>query len=657
MTMLPEERKEFLDAFDTSRWTAHHLLFKKRHPEESPEFHREIIERFHDGHARDLVMAFRGGGKSTLAEETIIIKALFGEFKNGIIVGSSYERAVERLRTIKHELENNDLIIALFGEQMGATWTENRIVLANGSMLQAYGRGQSLRGAKHLDTRPDFCLVDDFEEEDSVRTEESKSRTMSWFMAVLLPAMNPKAKIVVVGTPLDYDSVLVKLSKEREWRTLTFPIEHINQGGERKASWPDRFPLNEIDIIRDRYERMGKLREYAQEYLCKAEEESEKAFNPAMFKVEPRPRSWEPVYIMLDPARTVGPKSAHTGVGAWSWIGNRLHVWDAFGGFLRPDEIIKCIFDLNDRYNPVEIGVEEDGLNEFLMQPIRQEIAKRGLLIPIKAIKAPKGKLDFIKGLQPFFNAGEVTFQNPFPDLQSQLLNFPTGRIDVPNALAYALKIGKGISVYEEFSQKNITQNPTHGKTFLILGYDNLISTGALVTYSQNTIHIVKDYAVEGELLTSAIELLQLASLDQNAPYQIILEPHHFDTYRGSGLPAKLQRFSLPVIAGGDPEKGREMLKELMMAPRKDGYGLQVSALAPWTLRALSGGYHYPFDKRGQGQTEATRNQYRALMEAIESFAGNLQSVTRSLQEGMEDDNIQYDYTKSGRKFISAMPR
>jgi hypothetical protein len=49
------------------------------------------------------------------------------------------------------------------------------------------------------------------------------------------------------------------------------------------------------------------------------------------------------------------------------------------------------------------MGVEEDGLNEFLMQPIRQEQVRRGMMLPVEGVRAPIGKIDFIRALQPFF--------------------------------------------------------------------------------------------------------------------------------------------------------------------------------------------------------------------------------------------------------------
>jgi len=89
---------------------AHAVLFGHRHPNETPEFHKEIIDLWHSDEPRVAIKAFRGAAKSTLAEEAIIIGACLRKFKNCIILGETEERAIERLRAIKYEFEHNEKI-------------------------------------------------------------------------------------------------------------------------------------------------------------------------------------------------------------------------------------------------------------------------------------------------------------------------------------------------------------------------------------------------------------------------------------------------------------------------------------------------------------------------------------------------------------------
>ena len=92
-----------------------------------------------------------------------------------------------------------------------------------------------------------------------------------------------------------------------------------------------------------------------------------------MFTVKPAVHTWEPVFAFYDPARTVKASSATTGWACWSWIRNRLVVWDGGAEFWKPDEMIDHMFKLHEEFSPVLIGVEQDGLHEFIMQPLRQE--------------------------------------------------------------------------------------------------------------------------------------------------------------------------------------------------------------------------------------------------------------------------------------------
>src|ERR1044071_5845793 len=96
-----EARKQAIRELAENRVLAHQVLFRHRHRDATPEFHREMIELAHGEDPRVSIQAFRGAAKSTVVcEETTIVKALLGEFRNGLIVGEKYERAVERLSAI-----------------------------------------------------------------------------------------------------------------------------------------------------------------------------------------------------------------------------------------------------------------------------------------------------------------------------------------------------------------------------------------------------------------------------------------------------------------------------------------------------------------------------------------------------------------------------
>ena len=320
---MTETRDSAILKLGRNRHLAHQVLFRHRHSDATPPFHYDLIDLWHSQISKALVMAFREAGKSTLAEEAFVIGACYRLFNNAIIVGATEKRACERLRAVKHEIESNELLAELFGFQVGKVWNEAEVILANGSRIIAVGRGQSLRGTKHLHYRPDFCFCDDIEDKEHVTTPEARDATQSWFMDELLPCLDRDARIRMNATPLDRDSLPMRIKKWSAWQTRTYPVEYVDEHGARRATWEARYPLDWVDGKRKEYQDAGDLEGYAREYMCVAEDPRARVFTSSMFKVEPRVHTWQPTFAMYDPARTVKATSATTGWAVWSWIANR----------------------------------------------------------------------------------------------------------------------------------------------------------------------------------------------------------------------------------------------------------------------------------------------------------------------------------------------
>jgi len=662
MTDAPlDPRSELIVKLGRNPRLAHAVLFGHRHPNTTPDFHNEIIDLWHSDAPKVLIKAFRGAAKSTRAEEAIIIRACLRQFKNCIVLGETYERAVERLRAIKNEFDTNAYLEDLFGNLVGDTWSEGRIVLANGVAIQAFGRGQSLRGSKHLDWRPDLAFGDDIENEESVATPEAIEKCMRWLMSVVMPALDPNALVRINGTPLSPQAVIEQLEAvvtpegEKDWESRTYPIRSINaETGELQATWPDRFSLAWITAKEAEYARLGLHNNFAQEYLCKAEDMSQKPFTVDLMRVEPMVRTWQAVYAMYDPARTVKSTSASTGIAIWSWLNNRLIVWDAYVGMWKPDEIIADMFRVDDLYRPIVIGVEEDGLHEFILQPLRQEQLRRAYAIPIRPLKAPKGKLDFIRGLQPFFKAKEVTFAKDCPEAVAQFLGFPTGRIDVPNALAYALRLRPGQPIYDGFTVQNITEDlglVQRQSVYLVVNATTLCTTAALVQVIDGGLHVIDDWVREGDPGQGLGGICKAAGAAASGhKVRVFAGPQHFSQHDTVGLRAAARKIPVDVGQGQAPHIGREEIRLLTRRLTRGFPALRVSTQARWVLNAFAGGYAQEVTKHGVLSEFAVEGPYRTLMEGIESFAALLKSSSIR-----DDEPVHYATTPDGRRYISSL--
>lgn len=634
---------------------AHAVLFAHRHTNKTPPFHATIINDFHGPEPSVCEILFRGAAKSTLAEEGIVIKACFREFLHPIIIGATLDKAQERLHSIRRQFEKNERLLEIFGDLKGHPWGDDKIELSTGITIQAIGRGQAIRGTKAEDFRPDFILADDIEDAESLRTPEGREKIRAWFFSELLPAGDIDLKVRLLANDMGVDCIANLLDKPGSgFLVRRFPWLYLDEQNRECATWEDRFPLPVIYAKRDQMGKLGRMEDYNKEYMCQSESPSEKPFKEAMFRVEPIVKTWQAVYGMFDPARTVNQNSCQTGFACWSWVNNRLIVWDAWGKGLMPDQLISEIFKFDAEFQPTEIGVEEDGLNEWILQPIRQEQLKRRVTIPLKPVKAPKGKMSFIRSLQPFANAHEIVFAKPLPDLMRQLLSL-RGEIDIANALAYATKMRPGQPLYEDFTNQHIMEGLEPSASlpaYLLFNAKAAITTAALAQIIDGGLRIYADWVREGEPSDVVRDIIMEADIEANRKVRIAAGPIHFDQYNNVGLvqAAKKVHADIDIRNGVAPAIGRPELRALMRRQTKGLPCFIVSSSAKWTLNGLAGGYCREVLKTGALADYAEDGIYKILIEGIESFAG----LFRSGLADEDDSGINWRYTGDGRRVISA---
>jgi hypothetical protein len=655
------DRETLLHAFFNDRRRAHEEIFKARHKRITPDFHFNIIDRLHERTTKPaLIVGYRGCAKTTRAEEAVALMAGFREFHNGLILGSSERLAMKRLRVIRRIIEKNPRFKAVFGDLVGQPWHDTQLWLNTGISITAMGKGQSIRGTKDDDFRPDLVLADDIEDDESVRTDAGRNKIQGWFLGEVMQAMDREGRCIMLANILHEECLAEKLKNPNSGFTVdVYPAEYRDlKTGERKAMWPDDFPLEAIDEKRKSLYSVGRGKEFVMDYECRAIADRERPFRQDMKRVEPRVRLWEAIYAMYDPARTTGQHSATTGFAAWSWVGPRLVVWDMWAQKLMPDQIVRSIFETNQTFSPVKVGFEQDGLNEWALQPIRAEQVRRGQMLPLVPVKAPLGKVDFIKALTIFFTAHEVWFTQEFPDAWSQFLGFPTGNIDAPNALAYALhpKMKPGLAIYEDFNGTHVMDDlgVDHGKTsWLALNATGSVITAVLCQTDGERLNVLADWVREGEPADVLNGVLREANLEAGKYCRLVAGPIHYDRYNNVGLVQAVRRASAECRQGSLPDAGRNELRGLLRKMSRNLPLVNISSNARWTLNAMAGGYCRAVLKGGALAEVAEDGIYRTLAEGLESFAG----LMRVEAEGDDDTARNYATTSGGQRYVSAVPR
>lgn len=650
-------KEEMLREFKHDRLRAHRTLFPHRHKDPEAECHPEIVHLFNSGHKRVALQAFRGCGKSTYVEETAVLKAAFKEKKYIMIVGPSYTSACERLFSIKMEFETNSDLIELFDDQVGTIWAADTIVLANGCKIQAVGAGQALRGKKHGTERPDLIIIDDLEDEENTETEIARMKVKRWMNRVLMPMLHPtEGEILFIGTPVHPKAYIEAKRRDPAWVTRVYPICYIDtDSGVEKSTWVERFPIEWVVSKRNEYANDGDLTSFNQEYMCRSEDEATKPFQQSMIKVSAIAMNYMPIFVIADPARTVKTTSCRTGYVAASWLSNRLVVHDALGAFHRPDEIIDTLFSWNEKYNPVFVGVETNALEEFIMQPLRAKMLDKGVSLPLLDLRAPKDKLEFIKGLQPFYMSGSVTHLKNLPDLENELVSFPSGRMDVINALAYMLRVRAGRPVYEDFMPDHVAtilecspQVPRH----LVVSSRPAMTAAAVIQILNDEVHILRDWVMNAPA-TEAFPSILRQAVAEFGEVKVGAPLEQFDKFLNNGLPAAAKSGYVPLQKYATAASCEGSLRSWLVRQHRGMPSVLVSTHARWSVNALGAGYARSLDKHGKLSDQPTDNQYRLVMEAVESF---IAFIDKQGRDRYDDEERNYAYTNNGKRYLTTMP-
>lgn len=151
---------------------------------------------FHNAAFRDILrnrtfkavfMWPRGHAKSTHLDIFIPINLMVrggGEIHCGIIVNKSEDGAKTLLADLQAELEYNQRLIADFGTQKNVgDWQQGEFSTTGGVKWFAVGRGQSPRGLKKQEQRPDYIVIDDLDDDEMSHNEERIRQATDWVKA------------------------------------------------------------------------------------------------------------------------------------------------------------------------------------------------------------------------------------------------------------------------------------------------------------------------------------------------------------------------------------------------------------------------------------------------------------------------------------------
>ena len=471
MSVLPETTERFLDTLDPDM--AHLLslcavstklcaktFFPDRFTREfSPYIHDPIFTAIDSGDPYVAIGAPRGCGKTSIVGLAYAARHILFNLTPFILyVSSSFEVAQRQTENLKQELLTNREIKHLFGrvdvsteDDFDPQFSSKSWVAYGRTLVWPRGAGQQVRGVLFRNARPGVVIVDDFEDAETIANDQIRKTRKEWFFGDLLNVasldQSQKTQFIYIDTLKHQDALLEHLLASRMWQGMRLEL----CGDDLRSNAPEFISDEQVRAKYEHYHEQGELDVFAREFRNMPISTEDAVFKQEYFKYyEPadliaRPRI--EYFVIIDPAKTIklhSADSAIVGVG-FDPAGKSLYVADVVAERLYPDQLIHEAFAMCARLGAKALGVEVTSLNEFITQPIRNQMMAEGLFFELIELK-PRGgahKEDRVAALVPYYRQGYIYHNRTCAHkLEQQLLAFPRPkRWDVMDALAYSIEM------------------------------------------------------------------------------------------------------------------------------------------------------------------------------------------------------------------------
>lgn len=446
-----ERVKQLLTSFERfSRYYFGHLM-----DSEFAWFHKRAAKEITTKQDLLAVLEFpREHAKSIFADVLmpLYLKAR-GELTGMMIASANEKKASTLLGDIQAELMFNKRYIADFGEQRTVgDWTDSSFITADGIGFWAFGRGQSPRGTRNLEKRPNYGVVDDVDDAVIVRNEARVDEAVDWILGDFYGAMpNKGSRLIIVGNRIHKKAILAKIVGDIEPDdpkrkdmvhikvfALENPKTHAKDLSEKGVpSWKERYTREEIMRKMNRQGFRIGLREFFHEHIVVGK----------TFKEEHLP--WVKVLPMAEYDKLItynDPSYKGTKTSDFKsivLIGKKGRYYDIIKCFCRQcttGEMVRGHYNMAamipDRLT-CRHYMEANFIQDLMLEEYWREGETRGKTLRIRGDHRTKpDKTGRIENLTPFTEQGFIRFnqdEKQSPDMQelrNQFLGFPDAEHD-----------------------------------------------------------------------------------------------------------------------------------------------------------------------------------------------------------------------------------
>ena len=332
-----------------------------------------------------------------------------------VVVGKSEDSAKRLLSDIQAELEFNQRIIADFGGQKNlGHWQEGEFTSQSGVNFLACGRGQSPRGLRERESRPDYIVIDDLDDAEHCRNEKRVKELTDWVKEALFGALDVgRGRFIMVGNLISKTSVLANIAASRGVHVSE--IKAVDKDGE--PVWKEKWTKEEAQDYAD----FVGYRAWQKEMMHNPIKDGTIFRHEWIHYKKVLPlHKYEMLVCYTDPSFKSTTSNDYKASRLWGKIGNELHLIDCY---VRQDTVsgmVRWLYNLFESI-PENVAVrffmEANFMQDIILDEFTTEGNIRGYQLPILPDKRKKPeKIQRIEAISPLWERGFIYYNEALKD-------------------------------------------------------------------------------------------------------------------------------------------------------------------------------------------------------------------------------------------------
>lgn len=428
--------------------------FPNYYTSEPADFHKKATKRIIENAEWFEVRAWsRELAKSARAMMEFTYLSMTGNLRNILLVSNTNSNAVRLLLPFKSCFEANQRMINDYGKQERyGSWETGEFTTQKGCSFRAIGWGESPRGTRNDNFRPDGILIDDIDTDEECRNEDIQAAKFKWIEQALYGtrSISNPLRLLVNGNIIHENCIILKL-KERAKKFEVINIRDENG----KSTWPNKNTEELIDIALEPISYESQQKEYYNNPMDGGD-----TFKNLKDGKIPKLNTCH-VCIYADPATSNKDVSSgsHKAIGIIAKKGFDFYVVKTAVDTMSNAKFVDFLFDFYvyckaQRVENVRVYIENNSLQnpfyeQVLLPMIYQQANATGVFLPITGDdRDKKDKYTRIEGtLEPVNRLGHLIFneaekENPhMKRLKAQFKNFSRKqkRMDGPDMVEGAV--------------------------------------------------------------------------------------------------------------------------------------------------------------------------------------------------------------------------